>query len=117
MSRGKINSNLPTYVASAVWEQRFCLDHFSKMALRTHEEAALRASIFARNVAAFKEHNEKFARGEVSYTKGINQFTDMTEKEILEHINCGAGFDANIGGIKSHLLKEQKSLGSNPDRA
>jgi cathepsin L len=38
-------------------------------------------------VAAIKEHNEKFARGQVSYSKGINQFTDMTEKEFLEHVN------------------------------
>jgi Cathepsin propeptide inhibitor domain (I29) len=54
---------------------------------RTRAEAAHRASIFGRNLAQIREHNAAFERGEVSYKKGINQFTDQTQEEYLEAIH------------------------------
>ena len=42
--------------------------------------------VFNQNIAAIKGHNEKFEAGDVTYTKGINQFTDMTEREIQEYV-------------------------------
>ena len=53
----------------------------------TRAESARRASIFAANVAKIVAHNERYNRGEETFSKGINQFTDMTEREFLEHIN------------------------------
>jgi len=45
------------------------------------EESGLRAHIYASNVAKIAAHNEAFARGEVSYTMGVNQFADMLPAE------------------------------------
>jgi len=42
--------------------------------------------VFNENIAEIKAHNEKFHAREVPYSKGINQFTDMTEREIQEYI-------------------------------
>ena len=41
-----------------------------------------RKAVFQANVRKITEHNELFAKGQVSYMKGINQFTDLTEEEF-----------------------------------
>lgn len=46
------------------------------------EEDQERFNIFRANVKKIIEHNERSARGEESYTLGINQFTDRKESEI-----------------------------------
>jgi hypothetical protein len=46
-------------------------------------------------VAKIVAHNERYNRGEETFSKGINQFTDMTEKEFLDHIN-GNHFPGNL---------------------
>lgn len=45
------------------------------------EEDRERFEIFKANVKRIVEHNEKFERGEVTYTMGINQFADRKPGE------------------------------------
>lgn len=45
------------------------------------EEDAERFVIFEANLKRIIEHNEKFAKGEVTFTMGINQFTDKKPGE------------------------------------
>lgn len=49
------------------------------------EEDAKRFEIFKVNVVRIIEHNDKFSRGEVTYSMGINQFTDKTPEEFKRH--------------------------------
>lgn len=46
------------------------------------EEEAQRFQIFQNNLKNIRDHNEKFARGEVTYTQGVNQFADLTHEEF-----------------------------------
>ena len=41
------------------------------------EEDELRKEIFSSNKALVDLHNEKYAKGEVPYSIGLNQFSDM----------------------------------------
>lgn len=41
------------------------------------DEEALRKEIFSKHKALVNLHNQKFANGEVSYSIGINEFSDM----------------------------------------
>lgn len=52
-------------------------------------EELKRIKIYQNNLAAIEEHNKKFAEGKVTWTKGINQFSDWTKKEIDEFLNLG----------------------------
>lgn len=45
------------------------------------EEDRERFEIFKTNVKRIVEHNEKFERGEVTYSMGINQFADKKPGE------------------------------------
>lgn len=49
----------------------------------TATEEAERFEIFKRQVKEVEEHNKKFEKGEVSWTMGINQFSDRKEDEKL----------------------------------
>lgn len=69
--------------------------HFNKE-YKGRAEAAQRGLVFSQNVAKIVEHNERFRRGEETYSMGINQFTDMTEKEFLKHINGLPKFDERL---------------------
>ncbi|KAL7298517.1 hypothetical protein TKK_0008297 [Trichogramma kaykai] len=46
------------------------------------DEDQQRMKIFLDNKKLIEEHNAKYAKGEVSYTLGINQFADLTKEEI-----------------------------------
>ena len=50
------------------------------------KELLTRQAIFQANVKAIAEHNEKFLKGETSYQKQIDEFTDMTREEMAAHI-------------------------------
>jgi len=54
---------------------------YNKPPYASAEEYNHRLGIYTTNVAAFAAHNEAFARGEVSYTKGVNQWADLTGDE------------------------------------
>jgi len=47
----------------------------------SHVEAA-RIEAFSANLRFIEQHNEKFARGEVTYELGLNAMSDMTPEEI-----------------------------------
>jgi len=47
------------------------------------EEEVYRRSIFEKNLADIVEHNEKFTKGLVTYSKAVNQFTDMDITEVI----------------------------------
>nr|CAI5850762.1 unnamed protein product [Callosobruchus analis] len=47
-------------------------------------EEQKRFSIFESNLRDIEEHNERYERGEVSYSMKINQFGDMTKEEFKE---------------------------------
>jgi cathepsin L len=50
----------------------------------TPEERALRYQVFADNMAFIEQHNAKFARGESTFTVGVNQFADLTSDEFAD---------------------------------
>lgn len=47
-----------------------------------HDEDLKRFEIFKKKLADFEAHNEKFKKGEVTYSVGINQFTDLSDEEF-----------------------------------
>ncbi|XP_044262268.1 procathepsin L-like [Tribolium madens] len=52
-------------------------------------EELKRKAIFQDNLAQIEEHNAKYAKGQVTYTKAINQFADMTKEEFMTYVNRG----------------------------
>ncbi|XP_049519556.1 digestive cysteine proteinase 1-like isoform X2 [Dermacentor silvarum] len=50
----------------------------------SEDEDSFRFDIFCKNVKMIEEHNAKYNRGEVSYSMGLNQFSDMTMEEIRQ---------------------------------
>lgn len=61
-----------------------------------HEEL-LRFKIFTENSLFIARHNEKYVKGLVSYSLGINQFGDMLHHEFLQLTNCYKRSDARSG--------------------
>jgi cathepsin L len=50
-------------------------------------EDSKREKIFKINKDAFERHNELFRQGKVSYEKGLNEFSDMTDAELDRILN------------------------------
>jgi len=51
------------------------------------EEENFRKQLFADNLEFIREHNLKYAAGEVSYSVGINHFSDWTREEFNATLN------------------------------
>ncbi|MDA0712734.1 MAG: C1 family peptidase [bacterium] len=56
----------------------YCMKHDKRY---DSEEMQIRYKIFANRISDINAHNDKFAKGLVSWTKGVNRFTDMTDFE------------------------------------
>lgn len=54
---------------------------------RSSSEELQRLKTFLENLEEIEAHNQKFAKGEVTWTKGINQFADWTKEEIDAFFN------------------------------
>lgn len=71
-------------------------------------EDSLRHAIFKQNVEKINKHNEKFQRGETTFTMGVNQFADLNVEEFQRYL-----------GYQTHKKREQYSKNiyfvSNPD--
>uniref|UniRef100_A0A6P7HAA3 Cathepsin L1-like n=1 Tax=Diabrotica virgifera virgifera TaxID=50390 RepID=A0A6P7HAA3_DIAVI len=50
-------------------------------------EESQRFEIFQGKLREIEEHNARFNNGEETYTKGINQFSDMTHEEYIEMLS------------------------------
>jgi C1A family cysteine protease len=50
---------------------------------RSIGEEQYRQVVYAKNLNAIIEHNQKAATGSTSYMKGVNQFTHLTDEEFL----------------------------------
>ncbi|RZC34123.1 Inhibitor I29 domain containing protein, partial [Asbolus verrucosus] len=50
-----------------------------------------RKELFVKNLLRIEEHNEKYKQGLVTFTMGINQFSDLT-KEEMKKFTCGEQF-------------------------
>lgn len=48
----------------------------------TLDEENFRKDIFLATLRGVREHNERYKNHEVSYSQGINQFSDMTQQEL-----------------------------------
>jgi len=48
---------------------------------QTKEEEEKRFGIFKQNIKTIDDHNAKYAAGKVSYSLGVNQFSDLTVEE------------------------------------
>ncbi|KAK9877091.1 hypothetical protein WA026_016833 [Henosepilachna vigintioctopunctata] len=57
---------------------------------RSPHEARKRFVIFNDNMRNISAHNVLYERGESSFKKGINQFTDWTEAEFMQFLEKGA---------------------------
>ncbi|KAK9877089.1 hypothetical protein WA026_016832 [Henosepilachna vigintioctopunctata] len=57
---------------------------------RSPHEARKRFVIFNDNMRNISAHNVLFERGESTYKKGINQFTDWTETEFMQFLEQGS---------------------------
>ncbi|XP_066909595.1 digestive cysteine proteinase 1 [Halyomorpha halys] len=49
-------------------------------------EDQMRKEIFLRNKNFVEEHNKKHEVGLVTYSVGLNNFSDMTEDELKQHL-------------------------------
>nr|XP_050027252.1 procathepsin L-like isoform X1 [Dermacentor andersoni] len=61
-----------------------------------HEEI-LRFKIFTENSLFIARHNEKYVKGLVSYSLGMNQFGDMLHHEFVQLTNCYKPSEASSG--------------------
>jgi cathepsin L len=77
---------LPKSPFQEQWSQ-FKLTH--KKSYSSPIEEIRRQLIFKDNVAKIAEHNAKFEKGEVTYSKAMNQFGDMSKEEFLAYVNRG----------------------------
>jgi len=50
------------------------------------KEFTMRKAVFDANLKKIQEHNKMYELGQVSYTMGVNQFTDMTQQEFDEYV-------------------------------
>jgi cathepsin L len=48
-------------------------------------EHNFRRSLYEKNLALIDAHNKRYEAGETSYKKGVNQFTDMSVKEVSQN--------------------------------
>ncbi|XP_068896214.1 digestive cysteine proteinase 2-like [Tenebrio molitor] len=70
---------LPSTFVAEKWE------NFKTTYARSYvnaKEETFRKQIFQKKLETFEEHNEKYRQGLVSYTLGVNLFTDMTPEEM-----------------------------------
>jgi len=71
---------------------------FNKKYENTNVES-MRYGIFKKNIVQIEQHNLRYNQGHESYTKGINQFSDLTEEEIRRtYLGYKAGSKFNETG-------------------
>lgn len=75
------NAGINKNVLVEEWKS-FKMMHSKSYANRAEESK--RYGIYMENSLLIAKHNQKYAMNEVSYTMGLNEFSDMTSEEFLE---------------------------------
>lgn len=60
------------------------------------EEDQHRKAIYFENAKTVEEHNKKFENGEVTWSMGINQFSDLTKIEFKQRHTGGCLLPPNM---------------------
>lgn len=96
----------------SIWEQ-FKIQYGS-ISPNSHLTDTERRDIFAKNLDAIIQHNSMEG---VSYTKGINQYSDMTEDDFRRHFNIqAAGADQDCSATDTRQsINKQFTEGDVPD--
>jgi cathepsin L len=79
-------------------------------------EEIRRQLIFKDNVAKIAEHNAKYNKGEVTYSKAMNQFGDMSKEEFLAYVNRGKAQKPKIPeNLRMPYVSSKKPLAASVD--
>jgi len=76
--------------------------------IRTHgrqydiEEMFHRYGVFKTNLAFIQKHNDKYARGEVSFSLAVNKFTDLTHDEYKLRLGYRPNKNRDESSMESH---------------
>ncbi|KAJ8921571.1 hypothetical protein NQ315_010476 [Exocentrus adspersus] len=73
---------------------------------RNLKEEQLRYSIFQSNLRIIDQHNEKYAKGETSYSMGITKFTDMTPAEFRATLNYNVTINPRQSTIRDRTVRD-----------
>lgn len=60
------------------------------------DEEQQRKATYFENVKTMEEHNQKFEKGEVTWSMGINQFSDLTKEEFKNRHTGGCIVPQNL---------------------
>ncbi|XP_044758250.1 procathepsin L-like isoform X2 [Coccinella septempunctata] len=77
---------LPDEVVYEEWVK--FLEKYQK-SYRSNIQFYKRQMVFRKNLEHFYEHNKLFEEGKVTYTKGINKFSDLTPEEFAIYVQEG----------------------------
>jgi len=80
----------------------------NKKSFADSKQENTRKQIFIANIKDIEQHNAKYAKGEVSYEKGINKFSDLTYEEFSKKYTGAVHAVSNKkvpGGRQIDLLK------------
>ncbi|KAJ8921586.1 hypothetical protein NQ315_010491 [Exocentrus adspersus] len=73
---------------------------------RNLKEEQLRYSIFQSNLRIIDQHNEKYAKGETSYSMGVTKFTDMTPAEFRATLNYNVTINPRQSTIRDRTVRD-----------
>lgn len=71
------------------------------------DEASMREGIYNAKIAEFTEHNAKYDRGEETWFKAVNQFTDWSDEEFETMLDFQAGVESDIPMFEAPALESE----------
>ncbi|KAK4876097.1 hypothetical protein RN001_012519 [Aquatica leii] len=89
-------------------------NNFNKQYSNTVEEK-FRFKVFMENLNKIDAHNEKYDKGLVSYTLGINQFSDLLASEFLKRTSCFKKINKFLHSNQTFFVPENVELDSHVD--
>ncbi|CAD7088593.1 unnamed protein product [Hermetia illucens] len=94
-----LGSALPSYELEKEWKQ-FQLAYNRNY--NSPKELRYRKEIFNENLQKIIKHNEQYEEGLLSYTKGVNQFTDLTFEEVQNKLlTCKGSIASEVARYSS----------------
>ena len=79
----------------------FILFFLYLLLLINHYFFLYRKGIFSKNIDTINKNNILYNNGQLTYTSGINKFTDKTQEEFMTYVNQGIS-----GGLPQKSLNQ-----------